>query len=94
MCEYTHDEWVNGFVKLNVDSIDKLKAKLPELRAELRDPGKWREIYNYAYSFSREVRYRWRHVHVPYALVLSARHWFAAACLFINLGKSKGWKLG
>jgi len=54
MCEYTHDEWVNGFVKLNVDSIDKLKAKVPELRTELRDPGKWREIYNYAYSFSRE----------------------------------------
>ena len=56
MCEYTHDEFVNGFVKMAVDSIDKLKKKLPELRAELKQEDKFKEVYNYAYNFSREVR--------------------------------------
>jgi DCN1-like protein 1/2 len=56
MCKFTRDEWVNGWVKMGVDSIDKLRAKLPELRADLRDANKWRDIYTYAYMWSREVR--------------------------------------
>lgn len=55
MCEYTRDEWTHGFVKMGVDSIGKLRKKLPELRAELRDATKWQDIYNYAFSFAREV---------------------------------------
>jgi DCN1-like protein 1/2 len=56
MCKFTRDEWTNGWVKMGVDSIDKLRAKLPELRADLRDANKWRDIYTYAYMWSREVR--------------------------------------
>lgn len=35
MCEYSKDEFTSGLVKLGVDSIDKLKRKLPDLRAEV-----------------------------------------------------------
>lgn len=42
-----------GLAKLGCDSLDKLKAKLPGLRAEMQDPDKFRQIYNYAYLFSR-----------------------------------------
>ena len=42
-----------GLAKLGCDSLDKLKAKLPALRAEVDDPDKYRQIYNYAYLFSR-----------------------------------------
>eukprot|EP00775_Hariotina_reticulata_P012415 gene12415-12550_t len=54
MCEYSHDEWVTGLSRIGVDSIDKLRAKLPELRAELRDPGRFQEVYNFSFSWARE----------------------------------------
>lgn len=55
MCEYSREEWVNGFTRMNVDSIDKLRAKLPELRAELRDPTRFQEVYSFAFAWAREV---------------------------------------
>lgn len=42
-----------GMARLGCDSLDKLKAKLPALRAELQEPDKFRQIYNFAYLFSR-----------------------------------------
>lgn len=54
MCEYTRDEFIGGLCKLGCDSIDKLKRRLPDMRAELRDDGKFRDIYTYAYLFARE----------------------------------------
>mmetsp|Transcript_28788 Transcript_28788/g.81081 ORF Transcript_28788/g.81081 Transcript_28788/m.81081 type:complete len:248 (-) Transcript_28788:139-882(-) len=54
MCEFTRDEFVNGLAALGCDSLEKLKAKLPSLRSELHDDAKFREIYIYAFNFSRE----------------------------------------
>lgn len=42
-----------GLAKLGCDSLEKLKAKLPALRAEMQDPDKYRQIYNFAYLFCR-----------------------------------------
>jgi hypothetical protein len=42
-----------GMAKLGCDSLDKLKAKLPSLRAEMEDADKFRQIYIFAYLFSR-----------------------------------------
>ncbi len=36
-------------------SIEQLKERLPQLRKELDDKNKFTQIYNYAYTFSREV---------------------------------------
>ncbi|KXZ49925.1 hypothetical protein GPECTOR_19g376 [Gonium pectorale] len=54
MCEYSKDEFTSGLVKLGVDSADKLKRRLPELRAEVKADGKFKEVYTFAYNFSRE----------------------------------------
>ncbi|GIL70345.1 hypothetical protein Vretimale_3465 [Volvox reticuliferus] len=54
MCEYTKDEFTSGLIKLGVDSIDKLKRRLPDLRAEIRTDNKFKEVYAFAYNFSRE----------------------------------------
>lgn len=40
---------MDGMIGLRCDTLDKLKQKLPELRAELRDDAKFRLIYDYAY---------------------------------------------
>lgn len=54
MCEYTRDEFVNGMKELSCDSIEKLKAKLPGLRQDLKNERIFKEIYIYAFSFARE----------------------------------------
>lgn len=55
MCEFKKSEFINGMSKMGCDSLDKLRKKLPELRAELQNEERFRDIYNYAYMFSREV---------------------------------------
>ncbi|AQK56590.1 Defective in cullin neddylation protein [Zea mays] len=37
MCEFTRQEFIGGLQSIGVDSIEKLQAKLPSLRAELKD---------------------------------------------------------
>mgnify|MGYP006291554771 CR=1 FL=1 len=62
MGEFKKSEFSEGMLKMGVDTLDKLKSKLPELRAELSNPDRFHDIYNYAYMFSREVRMRgWTH---------------------------------
>lgn len=55
MGEFSKSEFSEGMLKMGVDSLDKLKKKLPDLRAELLNPERFHDIYNYAYMFSREV---------------------------------------
>jgi hypothetical protein len=51
---FSRDEFLGGLEKLSVDSVDKLKAKLPILREDLADPIKFKEIYRYAFNFMKE----------------------------------------
>ncbi|KIY93801.1 DCN1-like protein 2 [Monoraphidium neglectum] len=53
MCEYSREEFVGGLQQLGCDSLEKLKRRLPDIRADLRDPAKWREIYNYAFNWAK-----------------------------------------
>jgi len=54
MGEFSRSEFEDGLEKLGIDSLTKLKAKLPDLRAQLNDPTAFKQIYNYAFSFSKE----------------------------------------
>ncbi len=58
MGEFTKEEFTQGLLKLGCDSVDKLRKKLPELRAELNVEDKFKDVYAYAYKFSCEVRQR------------------------------------
>lgn len=53
-CEFTKDEFTNGFVDLGVDSIDKLKGKLPQLENELRDANKFKDFYQFTFNYAKE----------------------------------------
>jgi DCN1-like protein 1/2 len=57
MCEYSRDEFVGGLQRLGVDGLEALKRRLPSMRDELADPGTWREVYNYAFGWAKEVRF-------------------------------------
>lgn len=53
-CEFSKDEFVNGFTDLGVDSIDKLKAKLPQLENELKDSNKFKDFYHFTFNYAKE----------------------------------------
>jgi hypothetical protein len=58
MCEFTRKGFVDGMVKLEVDSIESLQAKLPALRNQLKDDASLKEIYTYAFKFGKEPQAR------------------------------------
>jgi len=53
---FTKKEWMEGLERLQIDTIEKLKAHLPKLRAELDDHNKFKNIYRFAFTFSKETR--------------------------------------
>lgn len=55
MGKYTREEFTGGMRKMGVDSIEKLRAKLPSLRAELQDEHAFKEVYEYSFTFSKEL---------------------------------------
>ncbi|XP_027171185.1 DCN1-like protein 1 [Coffea eugenioides] len=54
MCEFSKQEFIGGLQSLGVDSIEKLREKIPFMRSELKDDQKFREIYNFAFGWAKE----------------------------------------
>lgn len=53
-CEFTKEEFINGFDILGVDSIEKLRQKLPALESELRDPHKFKDFYQFTFNYAKD----------------------------------------
>lgn len=53
-CEFSRSEFVTGFTELSVDSVESLKSKLPTLDAELRDPNKFKDFYQFTFNYAKE----------------------------------------
>lgn len=53
-CEFTRAEFVNGFLELGVDSLDKLSAKLPSMEHDLIDLNKFKDFYQYTFNYAKD----------------------------------------
>lgn len=53
-CEFTRDEFVNGFCDLGVDNLEKLKHKLPQLELDLKDINKFKDFYHFTFNYAKE----------------------------------------
>lgn len=51
---FTKPQFVDGLSLLGFDSLDKIKAGLPSLRAQLDDPDKFRDVYSFSYNYNKE----------------------------------------
>ncbi|KAJ3189641.1 DCN1-like protein 1 [Irineochytrium annulatum] len=58
MCDFRRPEWIDGWTKLGCDSLAKMKNAIPTLRAELNDPVKFKDIYQYTFNFARQESQR------------------------------------
>lgn len=54
-CEFTRDEFVNGLNSLGVDSIEKIKTKLPVLDTEtINNPIKFKDFYQFTFNYAKD----------------------------------------
>ena len=54
MGKFTKEEFLTGMRRMGAATTDKLKEKLPLLRAELEDPRSFKDVYEYSFDFSKE----------------------------------------
>eukprot|EP01102_Stenamoeba_stenopodia_P005110 TRINITY_DN1561_c0_g1_i1.p1 TRINITY_DN1561_c0_g1~~TRINITY_DN1561_c0_g1_i1.p1 ORF type:complete len:287 (-),score=57.97 TRINITY_DN1561_c0_g1_i1:268-1128(-) len=66
---FTKTEFMQGFQKMNVDNLQKVKASLKTFRDELDDPVKFKEIYKYAFNFAKEKGQRYLEIGVAQAML-------------------------
>lgn len=53
-CEFSRDEFINGFCDLGVDSLEKLKQKLTALELELNDSDHFRNFYHFTFNYAKD----------------------------------------
>lgn len=54
MCEFSKEEFVGGLLALGIDSLEKLRERIPYMRSELKDEQKFRDIYIFAFGWAKE----------------------------------------
>lgn len=54
-CEFSRDEFINGFCDLGVDSLEKLKQKLPILEQDLNDIQKFKDFYHFTFNYAKDT---------------------------------------
>lgn len=52
-CEFSKKEFVDGMTELGCDSTERLKALLPRLEQELKDPAKFKDLYQFTFTFAK-----------------------------------------
>lgn len=53
-CRYSREEFTEGMLSLGCDSLAKLKARMADFGAELDDSGNLREVFEWAFDWSKE----------------------------------------
>ncbi|GLD91944.1 hypothetical protein PINS_up000477 [Pythium insidiosum] len=51
---FTRKEWAKGMKALRCDSIDKLKAEIPNLRSMIESERSFKSFYSFCFGFSKE----------------------------------------
>ncbi|XP_004067203.1 DCN1-like protein 1 [Oryzias latipes] len=52
-CEFSKKEFIEGMVDLGCDSTKTLIATLPKLEQELKEAGKFKDFYQFTFSFAK-----------------------------------------
>lgn len=92
-CEFSKDEFCNGFSELGVDSLDKLNGKLPILENELNDPIKFKDFYQFTFNYAKEQQQKGLDLDMAIAywnIVMQGRFKFLDLwCKFLTVSKEK-----
>uniref|UniRef100_A0A8C5IHH3 DCN1-like protein n=3 Tax=Passeriformes TaxID=9126 RepID=A0A8C5IHH3_JUNHY len=78
-CEFSKKEFIDGMTELGCDTTEKLKALLPRLEQELKDPAKFKDFYQFTFNFAKNPGQKGLDLEMAIAywnLVLSGRFKF------------------
>ncbi|XP_032960637.1 DCN1-like protein 2 isoform X2 [Rhinolophus ferrumequinum] len=78
-CEFSKKEFVDGMTELGCDSTEKLKTLLPRLEQELKDTVKFKDFYQFTFTFAKNPGQKGLDLEMAVAywnLVLSGRFKF------------------
>ncbi|XP_073899037.1 DCN1-like protein 2 isoform X5 [Castor canadensis] len=78
-CEFSRKEFLDGMAELGCDSTEKLKALLPRLEQELKDTAKFKDFYQFTFTFAKNPGQKGLDLEMAVAywkLVLSGRFKF------------------
>ncbi|XP_078192986.1 DCN1-like protein 2 isoform X4 [Callithrix jacchus] len=78
-CEFSRKEFMDGMTELGCDSMEKLKALLPRLEQELKDTAKFKDFYQFTFTFAKNPGQKGLDLEMAVAywkLVLSGRFKF------------------
>lgn len=91
---FTKDEWLRGMTFLQCDCTERLQSKLDYLRSELNDSVVFKNIYRYAFDFSRQKDQRSLDMDTAKSMLalLLGRSWplFPVFQQFLEQSKYKG----
>lgn len=78
-CEFSKKEFVDGMTELGCDTTEKLKTLLPRLEQELKDTVKFKDFYQFTFTFAKNPGQKGLDLEMAVAywnLVLSGRFKF------------------
>ncbi|XP_025864602.2 LOW QUALITY PROTEIN: DCN1-like protein 2, partial [Vulpes vulpes] len=78
-CEFSKKEFIDGMTELGCDSTEKLRALLPRLEQELKDTVKFKDFYQFTFTFAKNPGQKGLDLEMAVAywnLVLSGRFKF------------------
>uniref|UniRef100_A0A8C2M5D5 DCN1-like protein n=1 Tax=Cricetulus griseus TaxID=10029 RepID=A0A8C2M5D5_CRIGR len=52
-CEFSKQEFMDSMTELGCDSIEKLKAQIPKMEQELKEPGRFKDFYQFTFNFAK-----------------------------------------
>nr|AAP92328.1 leucine zipper protein [Branchiostoma belcheri tsingtauense] len=52
-CEFTKKEFMEGMTELGCDGMEKLKNKLPMVENELKEPSRFKDFYQFTFTFGK-----------------------------------------
>ncbi|VVD00903.1 DCN1-like protein 1 [Leptidea sinapis] len=87
-CEFSKEEFYTGLLELSVDSIEKLRMKLPTLETEIKDPNKFKDLYHFTFNYAKHPGQKGLELDIAIAywnIVLRGRFKFLDAwCKFLT----------
>ncbi|XP_021075306.1 DCN1-like protein 1 isoform X2 [Mus pahari] len=52
-CEFSKQEFMDGMTELGRDSMEKLKPQIPKMEQELKEPGQFKDFYQFTFNFAK-----------------------------------------
>nr|CAG4636502.1 EOG090X0DAO [Eubosmina coregoni]SVE70053.1 EOG090X0DAO [Eubosmina coregoni] len=87
---FTQEEWLLGLKDLQCDSLARLQGKIVHLQSQLQDSSNFKQIYRYAFDFSRDKDQRSLEIDTAKGMLgLLLNRWSLLNSFFLFLDQSR-----